>query len=1067
MKIKTKTRWLAVILSVVMLLTTVMPAAQAVEDENSNETDEISPLVSALNITPIGSAAGWTNTDMTAIVRGERSEGASVLSVPAGVPVYIQRGGYVHYGDGYVTDFYSVWMGEGALEHEGDKNYATACFCACPSMAGLNTGHYSGSTVQKLTEGDVIGSTLNVFKATILTSPYGSIAKYHQNFWNVYAPDMTANDTTFAMVHAILGYLYDPGSAGTAYRWSDEMKSTILSPGGLLEQIITWANNNADALNEVNVYRLKGTDSGLQDLVWMNAAETYPVYVKKVSANPSVTDGNSQYSLGGAVYTVYRDAACKQEVGKLTTGENGVSDILYLTEGSYYAKESAAPKGYELNTEVLGPVTVNAANNPGVFNAEDTPVPQTGSGRLVKQSTSPADTDGNEYYTLANAEYTVYADEQLIQSVGVLTTDKSGTSNTLELDPGTYYVKETKAPAGYEEDETVHTMIVQSGETAVLKVQDVYVPAYVTLKKVSTDPEIADENDRYSLAGAEYGVYSDKSCTAKVGLLTTEADGGSNTLTLPAGTYYAKESKAPSGYRLNTEVYSVTVKPGETGTFEASDTPLMVTMEFLKVDLCGNAVSGAQLQLLDEAGTVVDEWISETEPHRVDRLIVGDTYKLHEVTPPECFFPAEDVVFTVEDSEEVKLVRMEDEQVPTLKTTATVSDGHIVQPVGTVELVDNVEYEGLVPGKEYTLNATLMDKSTGEPVQDAQGNPIATMRAFTPEEASGCVDVTFEITDASLLAGKVTVVFESLSKEGKELAIHAEIDDEDQSVYWPSISTTATINGEHEVPANGELALTDVVEYRGLEPNKEYVVKGTVMDKSTGEPFYDLTAETTFTPTESNGKTQVTFQIDTSKLTADTTLVVFETLYCSDTELAVHADLEDEGQTVTIHVPTMHTTATVNGKKTAMVTDKIALDDLVAFTNLVVGQEYTLKGTLMDKATGKAFLVNGKEVTSEVNFIPDQPNGEVKVTFLFDGSSITKETTLVVFESLYHDGTEVLVHADLDDADQTVTFDIPNTPQTGDALTLCWFYIGGGSLCAAALCGLIMVWRKKRNHEAK
>ena len=102
-----------------------------------------------------------------------------------------------------------------------------------------------------------------------------------------------------------------------------------------------------------------------------------------------------------------------------------------------------------------------------------------------------------------------------------------------------------------------------------------------------------------------------------------------------------------------------------------------------------------------------------------------------------------------------------------------------------------------------------------------------------------------------------------------------------------------------------------------------------------------------------------------------------------------------------------------------------------------------------------------------MNFIPDQPNGEVKVTFLFDGSSITKETTLVVFESLYHDGTEVLVHADLDDADQTVTFDIPNTPQTGDALTLRWFYIGGGSLCAAALCGLILVWRKKRNHEAK
>lgn len=312
MKNQTKKRLITLMLCCVLMLSGFAPTSTAAEQEET--VTEISPVVSALNISPLGSAAGWTDTDMTAVVRGESSENASVLSVPAGESVYIQRGGYVNYGDGYVTDFYSVWMGSGALEHEGDKNYATACFCACPSMTGPNTGHYSGSTVQKLTEGDVTGSTLNVFKAVILTSPFGSFAKYHQDFWSVYSLEPT--DEVFAMVHAILGYLYDPGSAGTPYRWSAAMKNTILGTGGLLEQIIGWANANADALNEVNVYRLKGTDSGLQDLVWMNAAETYPVYVKKASSNPTLTDGNSAYSLEGAEYTVYRDAACTNVVGR-------------------------------------------------------------------------------------------------------------------------------------------------------------------------------------------------------------------------------------------------------------------------------------------------------------------------------------------------------------------------------------------------------------------------------------------------------------------------------------------------------------------------------------------------------------------------------------------------------------------------------------------------------------------------------------------------------------------------------------------------------------------------------
>lgn len=87
----------------------------------------------------------------------------------------------------------------------------------------------------------------------------------------------------------------------------------------------------------------------------------------------------------------------------------------------------------------------------------------------------------------------------------------------------------------------------------------------------------------------------------------------------------------------------------------------------------------------------------------------------------------------------------------------------------------------------------------------------------------------------------------------------------------------------------------------------------------------------------------------------------------------------------------------------------------MSYKHLVPGKEYTVKGILMDKATGKPFLVDGKEITSEVTFTAEKANSEVTVSFTFDGSVITKETEIVVFEALYREGTEIAVHADIED----------------------------------------------------
>ena len=534
--------------------------------------------------------------------------------------------------------------------------------------------------------------------------------------------------------------------------------------------------------------------------------------------------------------------------------------------------------------------------------------------------------------------------------------------------------------------------------------------------------------------------------------------------------YTAVEQNAPEGYILATEPFTFDITPENAATeddllvvtLEAKNTPTQV--QFLKVDPYGEPVNGAKLQVVDTNGKVVDEWISDDTPHTIYKLPVGATYTLREVEAPDGYLLAEPVTFTVQETTEVQTVTMENEKIPTIGTTATVDGLHVAQPKGEIDFIDTVYYSDFVPGRTYTVVGVIMGKATGEPITDPDGKQLTASRMFTPEESEGDVEVIFHV-DAVLLEGKTTVCFEHLFKNGKQIAVHADLSDDEQTVYFPGIGTTATINSEHEVVSDGTLTLVDVVGYKGLEPGKEYTVKGVLMDKSTGEPFNDLTAEILFTPTEANGAVEVSFSFDSALLTEDTTLVAFETLYYGDMELAVHADLEDEGQTVTVRIPTMHTTATVGGEKTAVASSKIVIDDFVTFTNLVVGKEFTLKGVLMDKRTGEKFLVNGEEVTAEVTFMPETSDGEVTVTFVFDGSGITQETRLMVFESLYKDGVELLTHADIDDADQTVTIDTPDTPQTDDSITRRWFYIGGGALCLAAMCGLILNYRRRRKHD--
>lgn len=253
---------------------------------------------------------------------------------------------------------------------------------------------------------------------------------------------------------------------------------------------------------------------------------------------------------------------------------------------------------------------------------------------------------------------------------------------------------------------------------------------------------------------------------------------------------------------------------------------------------------------------------------------------------------------------------------------------------------------------------------------------------------------------------------------------------------------------------------------------KSYVVKGTLMNKTTGKPVTvndePVTAETAFTPEARDGEVKVTFTFNSYVITETTDVVVFESLYREEIEIAVHADIEDEGQSVKVYVPEIKTTASIDGKKEITTAGKVTIEDVVSYTNLIPGTEYTIRGTLMNKATGEVFTVNGETITAEVKFTPESRNGEVKVTFTFDAHDLTTSTKVVVFESLYRDDVEITTHKDIEDKDQTVTITPPpDVPQTGDNSNLgVWIGLGGIALGGAIAC-VIMYFKKKKDDGEK
>ena len=309
----------------------------------------------------------------------------------------------------------------------------------------------------------------------------------------------------------------------------------------------------------------------------------------------------------------------------------------------------------------------------------------------------------------------------------------------------------------------------------------------------------------------------------------------------------------------------------------------------------------------------------------------------------------------------------------------------------TTEVIDTVEYTGLIPGKEYTLKGTLHVKVTDEEGNvtekplEVDGKPVTAETTFTPEKADGKVDVVFHFNSLTIPHDTEIVAFESLEKNGVEIAAHADIKDKAQTVTvkHPFITTSALdgIDGDKNIVTDDETVIVDTVKYSGLIPGKEYTLKGSMQVKKsdedgnlTAEPLEvdgePVTAETTFTPETATGEVEVTFTFDSRAIADKTDIVVFESLERTGVEIASHADIEDGKQTTTAHVTGISTTATdgLDGDKNVIADAETTITDEVAYENALTGVGYTMTGILMDAETGLPILTgDGSEKYTEAD----------------------------------------------------------------------------------------------------
>ncbi|NSF17242.1 VaFE repeat-containing surface-anchored protein [Coprococcus comes] len=804
--------------------------------------------------------------------------------------------------------------------------------------------------------------------------------------------------------------------------------------------------------------------------------------VKKATANASVTDGNALYSIAGATFGVFSDQNCNNQIGTLTTDENGDTNEVEVTAGTVYIKELSAPKGYKLDTTVHS-LTVEAGKT-AVLSVADIPKVTETLVDLFKidMETGKATAQGSA--ALEGAEFTwCYYD-------GLYTKD-----NLPEQATRTWVTKTVEEKNG---DGTVHY---------VTKLADVYKvsgDAFYTQNEKNVLPlgtltvEETKAPDGYLLDGA-YMQAGDSTEQIKGMYLTQITEDGELAVLSGSNQYSVSDQVIRGGVKIQK-------RDLETKDTKAQGSATLKDTEFAIISLNENTILvEGKLYKQNETVKTLQTGIDGAATTAADLLPYGK-YKLEETKAPEGYLT--DGVKAIEFSitENGKIVDLTDEShfiynqikrgdlegvkigagthkrlanVPFKITSKTTGESHIV-------VTDkNGQFSTASDWASHKKNINA-GKSSEDGIWFGTSEPDDSKGALLYD--------TYEIEELSCEANKgmnLIPAFEVVVSRNKVKIDLGTLTDEYEKEI--TIHTTATdkATGEKVIVAGKKVTIVDTVMLDGLEEGRKYQLKGWQMRKEeNAELLIDgkrVESEYTFVADSEKMKVEISYTFDASELGGQN-LVTFEELYDlknpeEPAKVAEHKDIEDEGQTVLIteRKISIHTTATdKNGKKEIEAGKNLTIVDTVTLEGLEIGTKYKLSGWQMIKAENAKLIIDGKEVTNDYEFTADKEKMEVKIEFTFDGSSLSGKQ-LVTFEELYdmtnpEKPKKVTEHKDINDEGQTVTIkEVPETPtqetpgnpvktsnppKTGDT-TQAALWIAILLLSAAGITG-IRVWNKKK-----
>lgn len=841
-----------------------------------------------------------------------------------------------------------------------------------------------------------------------------------------------------------------------------------------------------------------------------NVLKKWNLTVTKVDSETKTAQGDA--SLAGAVYGIYNNGKL---VDKYTTDKNGgFTTSNYVCGDNWTLKEIEPSEGYLLDeteyhigAEAKKYTLENNSISIGV--TEDI---LKGKIAIIKHTD-----DGSTKIETPEkgAEFQVY-----LKSAGsynkaketerdTLVCGEYGFAETKNLPYGTYTVHQTKGWNGTEFIADFDVFVNEDGKTYKYLINNSSLESYVKIVKVDSET-----GKQIPYAGAGFQIYDPdgNKVTMKytypnvteIDTFYTNSDGYLITPeTLPYGKGYSVvEVQAPYGYILDsTPVYfditaeNTTEENGVTIVkTEKKNTPQKGTITVEKTGEIFSNVTAVGGGYTDENGNDVTLPTIYQPEYSVSGLAgaVFEIYADEDITTPDGTVRAK-----------------KDELVATLKTNTKGTAISKQLYLGKYRVVETVAPYGTVINPEpHTIELTYSgqnEKVTNTSTSftnDRQNVVIDLTKILEQDEKFNIgnndeiLNISFGLyADEDLKAANGTVI----PKDGLLEIITCDEKGKSQfttdipigSYYVKEISTdNHYILSDKKYPVVFEYAGQDTatvhISVNDGEPIENEIIYGTIqglkIDRETGENITGalfglfsitetkFTEETAILTSKSNEEGIFTFEN-----------VPYGEYIVSELKPAEGYLLNEENYTVTISenkeiieitvendkIPELGTTATIDDKKEFTANGDITIDDVVSYKHLTAGKEYTIKGVLMDKSTGKQFLVDGKEVCSEVTFTPETADGEVTVSFTFDGSVITKETEIVVFETLYREGTEIAGHADIEDENQTVTIHPqpePEKPQTSDDSNI-GFYIGLGSVAVGGLIAFLIIKFKKKDED--